>query len=56
MLALIEASRAGHRNAAIEKKLEVMGTLWLVEKLVQEGVISVERAHQAYDGIKTAGR
>ncbi|XQU07981.1 DUF3368 domain-containing protein [Halomonas sp. LY9] len=44
------------RNAAVEEKLEVMGTLWLVEELVRQGVISVERAHQAYDAMKTAGR
>lgn len=44
------------RNAAEEEQLEVMGTLWLVEELVRQGVISVDRAHQSYDAMKTAGR
>ncbi|WP_081136071.1 DUF3368 domain-containing protein [Halomonas sp. BC2] len=44
------------RNAAIEEQLEVMGTLWLVEELVRQGVINVMRAHQAYDAMQAAGR
>lgn len=44
------------RNAAEEEQLEIMGTLWLVEELVRQGVISVDRAHQAYDAMKAAGR
>jgi len=44
------------RNAAEQELLEVMGTLWLVEELVRQGVISVDRAQQAYDAMKAKGR
>lgn len=44
------------RNAAEQEQLEVIGTLWIVEKLVRQGVISADRAHQAYDAMKAAGR
>lgn len=43
------------RNAAMEEHLEVMGTLWLVEEMVKQGVIDVERAHEAYDAMKAGG-
>lgn len=44
------------RNAAEQELLEVMGTLWLVEEMVRQGVISVDRADQAYDTMKARGR
>ncbi len=44
------------RNAALDEKLDVMGTLWVVEKMVMEGVTNAERAEQAYDAMKAAGR
>ena len=44
------------RNAAKSEQLEVMGTIWIVEQLVKNNVINIDRAHQAYEAMQSAGR
>lgn len=44
------------RNAAFSKGIEVRGTLWVVEALVTQGVITKRRAESAYNRMKSSGR
>lgn len=44
------------RNAAASEGIEVRGTLWVVEALVAQGVITKRRAESAYNRMKSAGR
>lgn len=44
------------RQAAEEEEMEVHGTLWLVEQMVNAGLIGPKRARQAYDAMRKAGR
>ena len=43
------------RKVAEEVGIECRGTLWLVEQLVKEKVITVKGAHAAYDKMRDAG-
>lgn len=43
------------RNAANKEKVELRGTLWLVEQLVQERIITVVVARKAYQKMRDAG-
>jgi len=44
------------RDAAESEKLDVRGTLWIVEELLQHDLIDVGQALAAYDKMKAAGR
>ena len=44
------------RNAAVNEEVEVHGTLWLVEQVLNAGLIRPKRARQAYDAMREAGR
>lgn len=44
------------RKAAESERLEVRGTLWIVEELVKHGLIDVNQAFEAYDKMEAAGR
>lgn len=44
------------REAAENEQVEVRGTIWLMGRLLEEGVITVEQAEQAYDIMKQEGR
>ncbi len=44
------------RDAAQAELIDVRGTLWLVEELVQQGVINTNQALEAYAKMKAAGR
>lgn len=44
------------REAAENEKVEVHGTLWLVEQMVNAELIRPKRARQAYDSMRKAGR
>jgi len=44
------------RDAAQVEQIDVRGTVWLVEELVQQGIIDREQALIAYDKMKAAGR
>ena len=44
------------REAAENEEVEVHGTLWLVEQLVNAGLIKPKRARQAYDAMRAVGR
>jgi predicted nucleic acid-binding protein len=43
------------RNAAGAEGVEIRGTLWLVEALVQQGIISIKMAREAYQKMRDAG-
>jgi predicted nucleic acid-binding protein len=44
------------RDAAENEKVEAHGTLWLVDQIVNAGLIRPKRARQAYDAMRKAGR
>lgn len=44
------------REAAESERIEVRGTLWLVEELLQQGFIDSGQALEAYSKMKAAGR
>ena len=44
------------RQTASEQGVEVLGTLWLVEEMVRQQVITIESAKRAYEMMKAAGR
>lgn len=44
------------RDAATAERIEVRGTIWLVEEMVQHGIINNDEALEAYDKMKAAGR
>lgn len=44
------------RTLAEDEGREVHGTLWLVEQMVNAGVIQPKRARQAYEAMRKAGR
>lgn len=44
------------RCAAESELVEVHGTLWLIEQMVNRGLIRPKRARQAYDAMRKAGR
>lgn len=44
------------REAATTEGVELRGTLWLVEAMVERNIISVDRASAAYDEMKRNGR
>lgn len=44
------------RDAAQAEMIDVRGTLWLVEELVQHGLIDTNQALVAYDKMKASGR
>jgi len=46
---------AALRKAAAAEKIAVHGTLWLVEAMVAEGIVSVPKALKAYDRMERAG-
>lgn len=43
-------------DAAENEEIEVPETLWLVEQIVNAGLIRPKRARQAYDAMRRAGR
>lgn len=43
------------RTAAVEEGVELHGTIWLVEQLIQEGIITVTVARIAYKKMYNAG-
>lgn len=43
-------------KAAKAENVEIHGTLWVVEELVQHGIIDTDQALEAYDKMKAAGR
>lgn len=44
------------REAATAEGVELRGTLWLVEAMVERKIISVDKASAAYDEMKRSGR
>ena len=44
------------RTLAEDEGRDVRGTLWLVEQIVNAGLIRLKRARQAYDAMRKAGR
>ncbi|MFR0716421.1 PIN domain-containing protein [Enterobacterales bacterium BD_CKDN230030183-1A_HGKHYDSX7] len=44
------------RKAARHEAVDVKGTLWVVEELVRTGKISVDRAHAAYERMRSNAR
>lgn len=47
---------AALRKAAVSENVEVKGTLWLMGKLMDEGLITVEKTESAYAVMKREGR
>lgn len=47
---------AALRNAAENEKVEVRGTLWLMEEMVRSGRISAAIARNAYNQMRASGR
>lgn len=43
-------------KAAKAENVEIHGTLWVVEELVQHGIIDTDQALEAYDKMNAAGR
>ena len=43
------------REAAEHEAVEVRGTLWLMERLIEEGILTVARAEVAYEQMKATG-
>lgn len=43
------------RQVSIAEGMEVKGTLWLVEQMLESGLIDVEQASQAYQAMKADG-
>jgi predicted nucleic acid-binding protein len=54
-LGLLTGDRA-LRNAAETESVMVRGTLWLVELMVRQELISIEQARAAYQRMQEAGR
>jgi hypothetical protein len=44
------------RDAADQEGVEIKGTLWLVERIVEESIISLETASDAYERMRRDGR
>lgn len=44
------------RTSAEHENIEVKGTLWLVEQLVEEGIITLNKAREAYQEMENSGR
>ena len=44
------------RKAAEQEGVELKGTLWLVERMAEEAIISVEGAAEAYEGMRREKR
>lgn len=44
------------RRAAEAEQVEVYGTLWVVERLVEHGIINKPQAHAAYERMEQHGR
>jgi len=44
------------RRAAEAEQVDVYGTLWLVERLVEHGIINKTQAHGAYERMEQHGR
>lgn len=44
------------KKSAKLEKVEVRGTLWLIEQLVCENIITLEKAHRAYELMEENGR
>ncbi|WP_353572919.1 PIN domain-containing protein [Candidatus Albibeggiatoa sp. nov. BB20] len=44
------------RNAAKNENVDVKGTLWLVEQMIKQQLITVPQAKQAYQLMRNAGR
>lgn len=44
------------RKAAVQEAVEVKGTLWVVEELVRNAVITVDQAHEAYRRMRVNAR
>lgn len=46
----------GLRKAAEQEKIEVHGTLWLIERMFVEGIIKIKRVEQAYVSMEQVKR
>lgn len=44
------------RDVAKEEGVELKGTLWLIERMVEEAIISVDGAAEAYEGMRREKR
>jgi len=44
------------RAAAVNEAVKVQGTLWVVEQLIRQQLISIDQARAAYEKMKQAGR
>jgi hypothetical protein len=44
------------RIAAEQEHVEVRGTIWLVERLYETGIIDIDRMEQAYESMRHNGR
>lgn len=44
------------KKAAVAEQVEVRGTLWVVEAMVHQQLITKEEAHLAYDRMQSRGR
>lgn len=40
------------RNAAQQENVHIRGTIWIIEKMISSGLISIERASQAFADMK----
>ncbi|OGI41547.1 MAG: DUF3368 domain-containing protein [Candidatus Muproteobacteria bacterium RBG_16_62_13] len=44
------------RETAVQENVELRGTLWLIERMVAEDIITVEQAAEAYERMRAASR
>lgn len=44
------------RAAQAENRIEVRGTVWLIERMIEQQIISIDQAISAYGKMKQAGR
>lgn len=44
------------REAAEAEGVTLVGTLWLIERMIEEGIVSVDAAEAAYDRMRSDGR
>ena len=50
------SSNKERREAAKDEKIEVRGTLWLVERMFEEKIIDVSKVEHAYEGMRQEQR
>ena len=44
------------RKVALDEKVELRGTLWIVEQMIEKGLLTCDAAREAFDIMKSKGR